>query len=884
MPLAPGTRLGPYEIVAALGTGGMGEVYRARDTRLSRDVAIKVLPQHLGANPEVRARFDREAQAVSSLNHPNICVLHDVGHQDGVDFLVLELLEGETLAQRLARGPLPADLLLRTAIEIADALERAHRSGIVHRDLKPGNIMLTKSGAKLMDFGLARSTGLDRAVGDQTHSPTMSRPLTVEGSIVGTFQYMAPEQLEGKEADARSDLWAFGATLYEMATGKKAFEGKSQASLIAAILEREPAPLLGLAPLLPPGLDRLVRACLAKDPDQRLQTAHDAKLQLQWIAEGGSQAGVPMPVAQRRKSREALAWGLAGVATTLAAVLAVAGLARKPESPPVIRFSTQLPQQTVNPRWPRVSPDGRWLAFLADDSVGQRHIWLRPVDAFAAYPLPGPDAPGRPFWSPDSRYLAYFSEGRLRRIAVGGGPVVMVGDAAGGADGSWGKEFILFDGGMTDSIRMLPIGGGAARPASHIDRAAGEMGNSWPHFLPDGKHFLYQALVRSNYSTGRIKLGTIGSLESRALGECDGRVEYAVPGYLVFTRDGTLMAQRFDLGSLSVRGDAVPIGERVNTGLTSGEFSVSPRGILAYRSSSVASSRLVWVDRQGKVLDASCPPANYYDFSLSPDERQVAVAVLDNASAKGEIWLRDFGRNTLTRLTFTNSFCVWPVWSRDGGRVAYACNSTGETRVYIASLSAQGATDSLPHASGINEGPASWSPDGQTLLISSFYSTRRWDITRYTFGTDRPAVPYLATPVSERQARFSPDGRWVAYRSEESGRNEIYVQGFPDLGRKIQISTGGGSLPCWRADGRELFYRGPQQSIMAVPIQTAPTFVAGAPVKLFTMALQESGSFTETRFLPSADGQRFLMNTPVLTTNDEGFSIVVNWAGDLGKK
>ena len=381
MPLPTGTRLGPYEIAAPLGAGGMGEVYRARDTRLGRDVAVKVLPHELSAAPEVRARFEREARTVSSLNHPNICVLHDVGHEAGVDYLVMELIEGETLAERLKRGPFAAPELLRIGMHIASALDAAHRSGVVHRDLKPGNVMLTKTGAKLLDFGLARVGGLAPTVDSLSNSPTVAAPLTAKGSIVGTFQYMAPEQLEGKEADERSDIWAFGVVLYEMATGQRAFEGRSQASLIAAILEKEPAPISEVAPLAPPGLDRLVRACLAKDPDQRLQTAHDAKLQLQWIAEGGSQAGVPAPVAARRRSREAAAWAIAGVAVLALLVLGGAQLLRRPGPPRVIRFEVRLPTGTTGITWPRLSPDGKTMAFLASDSAGGRRLWIRPLDA-----------------------------------------------------------------------------------------------------------------------------------------------------------------------------------------------------------------------------------------------------------------------------------------------------------------------------------------------------------------------------------------------------------------------------------------------------------------------------------------------------------------------
>jgi Tol biopolymer transport system component len=881
MNLSPGTRLGPYEIVSPLGAGGMGEVYRARDTRLGRDVAIKILPAHLSTHPEVRSRFEREAHAVSALSHPHICVLHDVGEQDGVDYLVLELVEGETLAHRLERGPLPLDVLLRTAIQIADALDRAHRSGIVHRDLKPGNVMLSRSGAKLMDFGLARSTGLGPAGGDVTSSPTVSRPLTAEGTIVGTFQYLSPEQLEGKEADARSDLWAFGATVYEMATGKKAFEGKSQASLIAAILERDPPPITGHSPLLPQGLDRLVRACLAKDPEQRLQTAHDAKLQLQWIAEGGSQAGVPAPAAARRRNREALAWSVAAVALAVAAVLGIAqwrGGGSRPA--PVVRFQAELPAKVGNAHWPRVSPDGRWIAFVADDSNNVRHIWVRPLDALDAHAVPGTESPGRPFWSPDGTYLGYIAGGKVRRVALGGGPALTMAEAPGAADGSWGKDFILFDGSVNDSLRMVPVGGGDVRPASRIERERGETGNSWPHFLPDGKHFVYMAHTADG--SGFIKLGEIGSLESRTLGRTDGRVEYSPPGRLIFIRENTLMAQRFDLGRLEMRGDAVPIGERVSVGLVNGEFSVSRTGVLAYRTGNSNLSRLTWFDRAGHVVDATCPVGAYVDFDLSPDQKQAVVAVFDEAG-RSDLWLRDFSRGVLSRLTTNRSVVVWPAWSPSGDRIAYSANPFGRFRTYIMSLTGNGGIDSVGGTDTANEGPSDWSRDGRFMAVERLSPATSWDILVYPLEGDRQPIVVAATRAGERQARISPDGRWIAYSSDETGRREVYLQAFPGPGRKLQVSSRGGSQPAWRGDGRELYFRGPNDALMAVPITAGHLLEVGEPVRLFAAPIVEA-QFPQKCYLPSADGRRFLLDVPERAVGEEVFTVVVNWTAAAGSR
>ena len=478
MSLNPGSKLGPYEIVAPLGAGGMGEVYRAKDPRLGREVAIKVVPDLLSGEPEVRARFEREARAASALNHPNICQVYDVGREGDVDYIVMELIEGESLAQRLERGPVAAPELLRVGSQIADALDRAHRAGIVHRDLKPGNIMLTKQGAKLVDFGLARPTGLggpgsgSRAPGTPS-SPTMSRPLTAAGSIVGTFMYMAPEQLEGSEADARSDIWALGATLYEMATGLPAFEGKSQASLIAAILGKEPRPIGEIVPLSPPALERLIRACLAKEPDERVQTAHDVKLQLKWIAEGGSQAGVPAPVAAHRRHRERLAWILAAVFGVIAlGALAWAGLQAFGPKPKrqAIRFVVTSPPGMSGITWPRVSPDGTMLAFTARDTAGVVSIWVRPMSSTTAYQLQGTAATGRPFWSPDSKELGFFADGNFKKVAAAGGPVQLVGESGNASDGAWSDKFVLFDAASGDSIRGIPVTGGPVLPLSSLDR------------------------------------------------------------------------------------------------------------------------------------------------------------------------------------------------------------------------------------------------------------------------------------------------------------------------------------------------------------------------------------------------------------------------------
>src|SRR5262245_31725248 len=703
MPLSPGSRLGPYEIIAPLGAGGMGEVYRARDTRLDRQVAIKVLPEDLAGSPEYRTRLEREARAASALNHPHICTLHDVGHQDGTDYLVMELVEGETLAARIARGALPPAEVLRYGIEIADALDRAHRAGIVHRDLKPGNVMIARSGLKLLDFGLARQTAPGPAPGALSQTPTMSQPLTVQGSVVGPFQYMAPEQLEGQEADARSDLFALGAVLYEMATGKKAFEAKSQASLIAAIIEREPPPVSSIAPLMPPALDRLIQACLVKDPEQRIQTAHDVKLQLQWIAEGGSQAGVPVPIAARRRSRETLAWAVAAVAAVAAIALGTTALTRLPQPPQVLRFEVEAPPSVRTLQWPRISPDGRTLAFVAVDTAGKQQVWLRPLDGLQAFPVAGTEAVNRMFWSPDSRFHGFITDGKARKVAVGGGPAIVIGDAPGGSDGAWGtRDMILSDGAAVgDSIRGLPASGGSVRPVSRMDRAHGEAVNGWPFFLPDGQHFLYVAYGNSG-NQGTITLGKLGSYDVRRLGTTDGRVEYAPAGFLVFPRENTLLAQPIDTRTLRTTGDPVPIGENVALGQASGDFSVSNDGVLAYRSSATGeSARLLLVDRRGVTLGEPAPPGRYTDLALSPDGKRIAIGVLDSQKSEIDLWIRDLARGVTSRLTFESGDEVLPVWSPDGQRLTYGSSRSGLFRPLFRLASGLGSADSLAATSRI---------------------------------------------------------------------------------------------------------------------------------------------------------------------------------------
>ncbi len=883
MSLDPGSRLGPYEIIAGVGAGGMGEVYRARDTRLDRTVAIKVLQGHLTENPEVRARFEREARSVSSLNHPNICTLYDVGNENGVDFIVMEFLEGESLAARLERGPLPTEELLRVAIQVADALDKAHRQGVIHRDLKPGNVMLTKGGAKLLDFGLARNTGLAPGSGVHSHSPTMSRPLTAEGTIVGTFQYMAPEQLEGEEADARTDLFAFGAMLYEMATGKRAFEGKSQASVIAAILERQPPSISTLQPLAPPALERVIETCLAKDREQRRQSAHDVLLELRWIQQGGSQASAPAAAALKRRGQSRLAWTVAGVAAALLAAHVAYSFLHRPPPADVVRLQVPLPGGITVTDSPRMSPDGRTLAFNGGDSTGTVRIWLRPISSFVAQPLPGTEGAARPFWSPDSRYIGFFADGKLKKIAVAGGPPQAICESGSRGDGSWGRAgVILFDGGTTDSIMRVSASGGIPGPATVIERAKGETGHAWPWFLPDGKHFLFLTLGNKPEEAS-VKIGSIDSKESKVLATgAYSRVEYA-NGYMLWARDRSVMAQRFDAGARKLVGEPFPIADEVSgddVGAGNANFSASQNGALATRRGGGAeSAKLVWVDRTGRNEEETGLEGEYRGISPSPDGTRVAV---QTTSADSDIWLLDLARKASTRFTFHQALDIWPVWSPDGTKVAFSSNRDGIFGVFVKPADGVGAETKL-FGIAENTAPVDWSSDGRYILLLRVGGSTRWDLVAIPANGDSTMIPVATTPFVELEGRFSPDGRWVVYSSNESGRREVYVQPFPTPAGKWQISTAGGRDPIFSADGKEIYFISPGGAMMAVPLEIGAGIRPGVPQQLFNGAQSDAIQFGHS-FAVSPDGKRFLMRRSrgartLLPTN-----ITLNWTSEVGKR
>jgi serine/threonine protein kinase/Tol biopolymer transport system component len=889
MALTAGTRLGPYEIVAPIGAGGMGEVYRATDTRLGRDVAVKVLPAHLSLSPEVRARFEREARTISSLNHPNICTLFDVGREGDIEYLVMELVEGVTLAQRLEAGDLPTADCMRIAMQVADALDRAHRAGIVHRDLKPGNIMLTKSGAKLMDFGLARSAGVAGGGGSVslsglTNSPTVAQPLTTEGTLVGTFLYMSPEQLEGGEADARSDLWAFGCVLYEMATRRRAFSGKSQASLITSIMGTEPAPIAQVAPLTPPGFDRIVRACLAKDPEERIQTAHDVKLQLQWIAEGGSQAGVPAPVAAHRRHRERTAWVLFGVAALAAVGLAALHfLSPKPERGAVL-FELTPPRQVSSVDLPRISPDGRTLAFNASDSGGVACIWVRPMNSLDARRLAGTEGATRPFWSPDSRMLAFFSAGKLRKIDLDGGPPQVVCDAPRGSDGTWGSSgMILFDGSSAvDTVERVPASGGDPAGATPVDRAHKESFTAWPQFLPDGHHFLYVGYGASGERT--LKVGSIDSKDVKTLGPIGTRAEYAA-GHILSLRQGTLVAQPFDARSLSYKGEAFPVAENIEYDDVGGaRFSASATGTLVYRAGvSGAASRLVWVDRSGHTIGTVGATADYQDPQLSLDGTQLAVKLKASGHTSADLWVWDLSRDLGSRFSFETAPVDYPTWTPDGAHLIYAVASANGTDLHLRGIGA--SRDSILAAGPGEKYPYECSADGHWLayIMRTSDVTHKWDINVMPLDHAGPPLAVVATPANEVDPAFSPDGRWLAYMSNESGEIEVYVQAFPGPGQRFRVSTHGGADVHWSPDGRELYYLSPVRELMSVPFDPGPPAKLGLPQLLFATSAVPN-NYMRSRYQPTRDGKKFLFDVTAGEARLGATTVVLDWLASVRHK
>jgi len=898
--LTSGTKLGPYEIQSPLGAGGMGEVYRARDTRLGRDVAIKVLPAHLSGNLDLKQRLEREAKAISSLNHPHICILHDVGSQDGVDFLVMEHLEGETLSDRLQRGALALDEALEIAIQTADALDKAHARGIVHRDLKPGNIMLTSNGTKLMDFGLAKpAPGLSSAaaVPMTPTTPTISvaalagsaSPLTQKGTVVGTFQYMSPEVLQGAEADARSDIFSFGCVLYEMIAGRRAFDGKSQFSVLGAILDHEPERVSAVRPSSPARLDETVRRCLAKNPDQRYGCMHDVRIQLEALAEIAPQAAAQPESAMAAPSSSRLAWLIAGLAALVALSVGAAYFLRAPNSASVVQSSILPPTGTsfvtILPSSgpPVFSPNGTRLAFTARDDKGKVLLYVRPLTSMTAQALTGTDDAMYPFWSADSREIGFFADGKLKMISAGGGPPQTICDAPNGRGGAWGRDGrIVFAPSTTQPLSWVSAAGGTPVPATKIDVSQGENSHRWPSVLPDGKHFLFWARSSRGAQESLLYVGELGSLQAKVVMKSESMGMYA-SGHLLFLRDQTLMAQPFDQSRLELSGDPVPIAEHVGlNGATARPlFSASETGALIYQSGQAGGGwNLLWRSREGKQVGSAAQADRYVAPALSPDGSRLAVMIFSGAQGIGDIWVFDLVRGTNTRLTFGPGSKSSPAWTPDGKMVAYSSTAKGLPHIYARAADGSGTEKTILETPDFHEVPGSFSLDGRYLVYARHLSKESayhlWVLP--LFGEGKP-FPIVQTAFEEGFATVSPDGKWMAYQNNESGRTEIYITAFPGGGAKWQVSTDGGTVPRWRRDGKELYFLDTANNIVAVDVSVSGNAVhLGAPHALFQSAViqREYGAYDVT-----ADGKKFLINSGNVNAGSDPLTLVLNWPAEL---
>lgn len=868
MPLSPGQRLGPYEILSSLGAGGMGEVFRARDTRLNRTVAIKILRTDAADDADRHARFEREARAIASLSHPHICALHDVGGAGADSFLVMEFIEGETLAERLKRGRLPLSLALTYGVQIAAALDCAHRTGIVHRDLKPSNVMLTASGVKLLDFGLARLRGEQHAIGDATQTAA----LTASGVIVGTLQYIAPEQLEGREVDGRADLFALGAILYEMVVGRSAFSGSTPAALVSAIMQAEPPPMTTIDPALPRALERIVTICLKKNPEERWSSARDLELLLKEVDDPETAA---FAGPGRRRSMPWLPWAIAVMASVLAGLLF---LTRAPAVDPAPHVLSILPAAgtTLTPgEAPQVSPDGRHVTFVATDGGGATRLYVADRGSFSSRALAGTEAAMMPFWSADSQSIGFFAAGRLKRIAVSGGAPVTLATAPVPRGGTWSRDnTIMFVPFPAQAPHTIPAGGGTETPVPIPEPFAGRL---FPTFLPDSRHYVYLeiALARRGESAS-LRLGSIDSPDSTEIVRSRGAGVYIDPGFIAFRREQSLLVQAFDPERLELRGNPATLIERVGFNPVTYQTLVSgsSTGALAYATPHPG-EQLVWFDRQGRQLGVAAPPGGYNSLCLSADGAQAIYDAADPASANFDMWSVPATGGAAQRLTFDVSVDFYGVCSDAGDEIVFATLRHGSPSLYRLKLNAPGSETPLLRLPAPVL-PTDWAQQGRLVVFSKFDPTTRWDIWGLPLDSHTPS-PIVATAAEERNARLSPDGRWMSYTSDESGVFEVYVQPFPPTAAKWQVSRGGGQQSMWSPDGRELFYISPDKKIVGVDVTASNgVFRTSSPHVVIDARVGGWGRTNQgTPYAITADGRRLLVSRETEATRPVG--VILNW-------
>ena len=862
----------------------MGQVYRAADTRLDRAVAIKVMPAALAEDPIRRERFEREARSISRLEHPNICPLYDVGELPatvgGGLFLVMQFLEGETLAQRLSRGALSIKETLDVGIQVAEALAAAHRAGIVHRDLKPGNVMLTRAGARLLDFGLARTVSTASPNGE-TSAGADRTSLTTQGTLLGTLHYMAPEQLDGRDVDTRADIFAFGAVLYETVTGLKAFEAESPARVLSAILRDEPARVSTLVPVTPTGLDELIHTCLAKDPNERWQGMGDVARQLRWLLSGLSSAksgsmARPAPVARARSYRW---WPIAAavIAGVASGAMLMRAMARPAASDPLRLHAFVLPPEgSYLTGGLALSPDGRSLAFVATDANGDRQLWVRQLDASRAQPLDGTEGASDPFWAPSGAEVAFFANDELKRIPVGGGGATVIGEAGIGAGGTWNAGgVIVFQPHPQGRLMHVPAAGGRPEPLTTLDAANAETHHLYPSFLPDGRHFVFYVA-----GTKRgLYVGEVGSSERSFLFDPDPSLPagaaatpgvYADSGHLLYVRDRVLMARRFDAGSRAVTGEPIKIADTVDYNPPGQSAFAVARTVLVYRPRQhLALGSLMWIDRRGNALsEVAAAAAAFRQLSLSPNG-QVAAVERRDAQGVSSVWTIDLEAGATVRVP-AEYWSGSPVWSGDGAMLAYSIAADSPPNIVVRGNRGTAAERRITRSATMHYA-SGFTPDLRTILFRAFSSDTGWDLFTVAADGSSPPQRLLQTPANENEMSLSADGRFVAYTSDESGRTEVYLSRFPEMSGRIPVSAGGGWRPLWRGDGRELYFVGPGNRLMAAAI----SFTASSPVVAPASPVFDAPLFGGL-YAPAANGARFLIAMPAPSTDVVPIELVVN--------